>query len=233
MDAAILFSIFGSSLLAFLVIVFLALLFSSYIKIVTVLSIVRVGLGAGSFPSAFVVGGLSMALAFFVMYPTIVDSTQAMDKVFQSRSAGQSWSGATDQVRAAALGSALDRWKLFLQAHAGKQEVDRFVDAAKRLDQGQTAAGVKTGADAAEVRSDSWRVLAPAFLVSELKAAFSTGLSLFLPFLIVDLLAATALAAIGLERLNPVLVALPIKLLLFVAVDGWSLITTNLVSTYH
>ena len=80
--------------------------------------------------------------------------------------------------------------------------------------------------------SNSWQVLAPAFLVSELKKGLSTGLNLLLPLLIIDILVATVIVALGYESLNPHLIALPLKLALFLALDGWMLITTNLISTY-
>ncbi len=216
---------FGFSALGLLLLVLLALAFSCYVKIVTVLAMLRVGLGFYSVPSAFVTGGLAVALAFFVMYPTLMSCATTMDGVIRSAPAP-----VTDIHRAAAMDAGLEHWKGFLQRHAHEKEVSRFVELAAVLDK---EPGTKSGEQ--QVKSglpQSWRVLAPAFLVSELKEAFATGLSLFLPFLIIDLLVANILTAIGLERLSIVSVAFPFKLLLFVTLDGWSLITTNLVATY-
>jgi flagellar biosynthesis protein FliP len=219
----------GFSVITVLVVLFFVLVFSAYVKIVTVLSIVRVGLGLGSLPAVFVVGGLSFGLSFFVMYPTLLDSSRAMDQVLQARSAPVS-----DQLRAAAFNAGLERWKVFLRTCAHKSEVERFTEIAAKLD----AAGKvkdneqKPEASASSVDPNSWRILAPAFLVSELKEAFATGLTLFLPLLVIDLFIANVLVAVGLERMSPAVVSFPFKLLLFVMVDGWTLITTNLVSTY-
>ena len=103
--------------------------------------------------------------------------------------------------------------------------------------QGKSSSKIEEVKDEADSGSgngviDSWQVLAPAFLISELKRAFKTGLTLFLPFLVIELVVANILVAVGLTRLAPEYVALPFKILLFVVLDGWALITTNLVSTY-
>ena len=166
--------------------------------------------------------------SFFVMYPTLIESSRAMDQVLKSRS------NVTDEARAAAFNAGIEKWKFFVRAHAGKPEVERFGDLARRFDTAATAKRSITSADTGHlaIDLDSWRILAPAFLVSELKSAFATGLTLFLPFLVIDLFVANVLVAVALERINPALVALPFKLMLFVLLDGWSMITTNLVSTY-
>lgn len=188
---------------------FLVFVLSAYVKIVTVLGILRVGLGTDSIPSMLVTSGLAFVLSLFVMYPTLA-----------------AWGGAAAQQRGGAgyYRTGLDEWRQFLSAHAHSEEKTRFANLAARLDGAAPPSAASAG--------ESWRVLAPAFLSSELKEAFATGLSLFMPFLVIDLLIATVLAGVGLERLNPVAVAFPFKLLLFVMVDGWSLITINLASTY-
>ena len=213
-DATLIFANFGASFAAVFILALLALLLSSYVKLVTVLSIVRTGFGIYSLPSAFVTTGLALVLSFFVMYPTLQGSLAEVDRILRGTAAPN------DQVRAQALNAGIQKWKEFLSAHTSELEKAKFAEIVQ-----QSTPPVDL--------SNSWRVLAPAFLVSELKGAFATGLSLFLPFLVIDLLVALALAAVGLERLDPVLAAFPFKLLLFVAVDGWALITTNLVAAYH
>lgn len=219
----------------------LALIFSSYIKIVTVLSIIRVGLGLNSIPSAFVTCGLAFSLALFVMFPTLLDSAQIM------RASGIGSSATiNNQDRAVALGKGIDEWKRFLVAHTHASELQAFVQISKRLrhdKSGSRQLDQKNASDSSSTENLStgknetkqtheWHILAPAFMVSELKEAFAIGLSLFLPFLVVELLVAHTLVAVGLTQLNPHIVSFPFKLLLFVLADGWSVITTNLVSTY-
>lgn len=218
MDVLSTFGNLGFSAISFLLILALVLALSCYVKIVTVLSIVRLGLGANSVPSTFVTGSLALALSFFVMYPTLLKSTKAMDRVASGRAV------VSDQVRAEALNAGLESWKGFLIKHVPSVELERFSSIARKID----------GQSGPEVIADqrSLRILAPAFLVSELKSAFGTGLSLFLPFLVIELLVASILSALGMERLSPSLVSFPFKLLLFVMLDGWAVITANLALTY-
>jgi len=229
-DSTSVFAGLGLSGFTIFLVVLLALAFSAYVKIVTVLSILRLGLGLCSLASSFVVGSLALALSFFVMYPTLAASSGAIDDVLKA--AG---TPVTDKVRAEAFDAGLEKWKTFLRAQAHKETVERFADLAGRFDAanaGAAPAQQPRGDVQAEPLTSSWRVLGPAFIVSELKEAFAAGLTLFLPFLVLDLFMATALTAVGLERMNPAMVAFPFKLLLFVVLDGWTLITGNLVSTY-
>jgi len=220
-DFAALVADLGLSALGLGLLLFLALLFSSYVKIVTVLGMVRAGFGIGSLPGAFITGGLAFSLSLFVMYPQLQNASTAMSGVLKNHSP------VTDQDRAQAVGAGVAEWKKFVQQHAQPAEVGRFQAIALKLDKSQAPA-----AEGTAQLSDSWRILAPAFVVSQLREAFQTGLSIFLPFLVIDLLVAIGLAAVGLERLNPAYAAFPFKVLLFVALDGWSLITTHLVATY-
>jgi flagellar biosynthesis protein FliP len=192
----------------------LVLVLSSYIKLATVLGIVRIGFGVDSLPSTLITGGLALVLSFFVMWPTISSSCSSMDRVLGTEVV-------TDELRAKALNAGLLEWKQFVERHANPEDRQRFLEIANR---GATAETIE--------QDDSWRVLAPAFLVSELKEAFATGLSLFLPFLVIDLLVASVLAALGSEHISSGLVSFPFKILLFVMVDGWAIITTNLVASY-
>jgi len=215
------FANLGLSTLGLLILVLLALLFSSYVKIVTVLSILRAGIGANSIPAVFVTTGLALALSLTVMFPTIRDSARAMDSVLKDASSPPS-----PQVQAQALDKGLGVWQGFLNTHASEGEKQRFASIAARLDKVAEPSAV-------ENYKQSWRILAPAFLVTELQNAFATGISIFLPFLVIDLLIAGILAAVGMTEMNPSFVSLPFKLFLFVMVDGWGLIAGNLLLTYQ
>ena len=224
-DFAALVADLGLSALGLGFLLFLALLFSSYVKIITVLGMVRAGFGIGSLPAAFVTGGLAFSLSLFVMYPQLQNAAGAMSDVLKNHSP------VTDRDRAEAVDAGVAEWKKFVQQHAQPAEVGRFQAIALKMDKPAAAAG-DAARDTAQQLGDSWRILAPAFVVSQLREAFQTGLSIFLPFLVIDLLVAIGLAGVGLDRLNPAYVAFPFKILLFVALDGWSLITTHLVATY-
>jgi len=201
-----------------------ALVFSSFVKISTVLAILRSGLGFHSLPSSFVTGSLAITLSFFVMYPHLRDAASAIDKVVEGSSV------VSTSVKVQAIGAAGKEWKEFLLKHSDPELIKELALIANKIDQDSTAVGNDTAELSRETRD--WRVLAPAFYLSELREAFSIGLKLFLPFLVIDLCVAHLLVALGVTRLEPSSVALPAKLLLFVALDGWSMIAGNLLSSY-
>ena len=122
----------------------------------------------------------------------------------------------------AALSRAGEPLKDFLSRFARPDDRATFLDVARRL----------RGPEATPVAEDDLAVLAPAFVVSELRRAFLVGFLVFVPFLVVDLVVSNVLLALGLTQLSPTSVALPFKLLLFVAVDGWRLLARALALSY-
>ncbi len=201
----------------------ISLLFSSFVKISTVFAILRAGLGANSIPSSFVTGALSIILTFFIMYPYIKDAAISIENLNQTSA------GNKESLQVDALGVASKSWKEFMIRHTDPEVLKEFHLLATDIDK-----NFKNPKDKflKQREAREWRVVAPAFYVTELREAFATGLSLFLPFLIIDLCVAQALVAMGITKLDPLYVALPAKLLLFVSLDGWSLITENLVASY-
>lgn len=235
-DAFLHFSVLGLPLSLISLQVGLFLLFGAYIKISTVLAIVRAGFGFDSIPSAMVVGAISIALAYFVMFPTLSRTATAIDKVVGESVKKGSNAQLSLEERQAVGTIILDQWSKFLVRNCSPVEVERFQEIAKRIDsgkaeQGQSHVGERLSSNS-KMASSPMRILMPAFLVTELKEAFATGLVLFLPFLVVDLVVSAILAAVGVGRLSPAVLAFPLKILLFVSLDGWSVITTNLISTY-
>lgn len=206
---------FGFSSLALVAIIGSFLLLSAYIKIVTVLHIVRMGLGLDSLPGVVVTGALALVLTFFVMAPTLEKSFGAMDPIAER--------GATDENRARAVSAAFEAWKPFLIANSSEKDRRQFSELVQ-------AEGSSTSA--IDETMTSWRVVAPAFVVSQLRDAFRVGLKLLLPFLLIDLLVGAVFAGLALDRMNPSIASFPLKLLLFVSVDGWGLIASNLLRSY-
>ena len=162
---------FGISALGIIAIAAFGLMFSAYIKIVTVLSIVRAGLGLSSLPSAFVSGTLALGLTAFVMTPTVISTTESMDRVLKSTNP------ISDSLKAQAIDAGLATWKKFLEQHAHPDELQKFTRIASNLDSKIPVESVmqKEGSQAvqpeasADRSNHSWRILIPAFLVSELK----------------------------------------------------------------
>jgi type III secretion protein R len=185
-----------------------------FLKIAVVLSILRSALGAPQVPPATAVTGLALVLTLAVMAPVAEASWAAL----AARPAAPGAEGALE-----AGARALGPLKAFLGRFARADDREAFLELAGRL---------RPPGRAAEAAPDDLAVLAPAFMVSELRRAFTVGFLVFLPFLVVDLVVANVLLALGLTQLSPTSVALPLKLLLLVAVDGWRLLARGLALAY-
>lgn len=205
---------FGFSIVSICVIFVLSFVFGSYIKIATVLSFVRTGIGAFGLPSIFVVGILSLALSFFIVKPVFDQIAKELQEEIKVSDVSEV------DLKVKVITKSLDVWKSFILKHTNVKDINTFANIAKKQNV------------SVEVAKNSWQILAPAFIVSELRQAFKTGLSLLMPFLIIELLVAHALTAIGSQKVSPEFVSLPFKIGIFVALDGWSLITANLVNSY-
>jgi flagellar biosynthesis protein FliP len=174
-----------------------------------VLSVVRNAIGLPTVPPNQVVVGLALFLSLFTMAPTL---SEINETALQPLLAGELEQGE-------AIGLAQQPIREFMFAQVGESELALFIDAARqpRPDGPQDVA---------------FTSLVPAFILSELKAAFIIAFVVFIPFLIVDLLTSSTLMSMGMMMLPPVLVSLPFKLLLFVMVDGWTLVVRTLVESY-
>lgn len=184
---------------------------TSFLKIAVVLSIARSALGAPQVPPSTAVTGLALVLTALVMSP-VAERSLAL-----ARAAPEGGVRGT----AAALAAAAEPLREFLARHARPDDRAAFRDVAARLRAGEPPP-----------EETELAVLAPAFVVSELRRAFTIGFLLFVPLLVVDLVVSNVLLALGLTQLSPTSVALPFKLLLFVAVDGWKLLARALALSY-
>ena len=188
-------------------------LLTSFLKIAVVLSIARSALGAPQVPPGTAVTGLALALSFLVMAP-VAERAAALGA---ARPGEAGVAGAATRLSRAA-----GPVREFLARFARPDDRGAFLDVARRLRPAEGPAPAE----------DDLAVLAPAFVVSELRRAFTIGFVVFIPFLAVDLVVANVLLALGLTQLSPTSVALPFKLLLFVAVDGWRLLARALALSY-
>jgi type III secretion protein R len=191
---------------------------TSYTKIVVVLSLLKNALGLQQVPPAIVTNGLALVLSWYVMYPVGMKVVEGIDLDQQRPRASQTLT----------ILEIYDRAKTplreFLNKHAKTHERAFFMDAAKRL------MGEKF---AATVVDTDFVVLVPAFAISELTEAFLIGVVIALPFIVIDMLVANVLMALGMQMMSPTMIALPVKLLLFVMLDGWSRLAHALVLTYR
>lgn len=194
---------------------------TSFVKIAVVFSILRNALGTGQVPSGAIITALSVILTLYVMAPV---GQQVAE------SAGPDMARVTFDMKGKsvdALLRAIDRGKVplksFLSRNTGPREQRLFLDLARR---------VRAPDQREEVLKDDLLVLFPAFLITELTEAFQIGFLVFIPFLVVDMVVANVLLALGMHMLSPTTVSLPFKLLLFVLVDGWYLLARALVLGY-
>ena len=189
-----------------------ALLFTvtGFTRILIVLGFIRTALGTPTSPPNQVLVGIALFLTLFVMAPTFnTIKDTALDPLQEKKiDAG---AGAQARREAAA--------RVHVQADA--QQGPRAVRALAKMDRPKTRADIPT------------YVLIPAFIISELKTAFQIGFLIFLPFLVIDLVVARTLMSMGMMMLPPVFISLPFKILLFVLVDGWDLVTRSLVQSFH
>jgi len=192
---------------------FLLVAFTSFAKISVVLSLTRSALGTQQAPPTMVLTGLSAALSLLVMSPVAEAMLARVHGVRLPAAPGP------EMLRVAR--DAAEPLRAFLVAQ-GSPELRAELAALSRELHGGTD------------RSESdLAVVAPAFVLSELKEAFQIGFLIFLPFLVVDMVVANVLLALGMQSLSPSQVSLPFKVLLFVAVDGWALLARSLVQGYR
>ena len=185
------------------------LMMTGFTRIVIVLSLLRQALGTQAAPPNQVIIGLSLFLTFFVMGPTL-------DKVYSQ--AYQPY--AAQQI---AFDEALKRGEVPMREFMLKQTRQSDLALFSRL------AKVDANVKPADV---PFKVLVPAFVTSELKSAFQIGFLIFIPFLIIDMVVASVLMSMGMMMMSPVIVALPFKIMLFVLVDGWTLLVGSLVESF-
>ncbi|MGK7862239.1 flagellar type III secretion system pore protein FliP [Falsiroseomonas sp. E2-1-a4] len=186
----------------------LIVMMTAFARIVIVLALLRSAIGAPSIPPNPVLIGLALFLTLFVMEPALM---QSWEQGLRPMAAGTI--GELEGLQAAA-----EPFRRFMAAQVRDSDLALFLDLANL-----------PMSDAAQA---PWRVLTPAFMVSELRRAFEIGFLIFLPFLVIDLVAASLLMSLGMMMLPPTIVALPFKLAFFVLVDGWRLIAGSLVQGF-
>jgi len=182
---------------------------TSFLRFVIVFSMLKTAMGTQQVPPSIVIIGLSMILTFFTMGSTF-------EKMYEMGSVPYK----QNQNIVLAINEGSKPLKEFMMKQTRQSDLAFFVE----LSQG------KPPATPDEITI--WQV-APAFIISELKTAFEIGFIIFVPFIVLDLVVANILLALGMFMLSPTIISLPFKLLIFIAVDGWALIVQGLVTSYN
>jgi len=185
------------------------LMMTSFVRIIIVLSLLRQALGTGQTPPNMVLVGLSLFLTLFIMSPVF-------DNIYQNALLPY-MNGSMPFEKALALAEAPVR--NFMTMQTREDDITMFMQIAQK----------KEVASAAEV---PFTTLMPAFITSELKSAFTIGFMIYIPFVVIDLIVASVLMSMGMMMLSPMIISMPFKLMLFVLVDGWTLLMGSLASSF-
>jgi len=202
---------------------FVVLLLTSFVKIAVVLAILKSALGAAQIPPSHVVTGLALILTLYVMAPTGERMFKAAEADLGQGSGAELLSGKSLEALGAAVSKAREPLREFLLKQTSTKDRSLFHQLSLRM---------RSATEGASVTDHDFLVIAPAFLASELRRAFEIGFLILIPFLVVDLVVANLLAALGMNMLSPTSVSLPFKLLLFVLADGWQLVLRGLIESY-
>ena len=195
---------------------FLIVMGTCFVKLVVVFALVRNALGIQSIPPNIAMHGLALILTVYIMMPVILESYENL--------ADRNVSYDNLEEIGASLGGALAPYRAFLEKHAGEKHVDFFIE---------TAGSLWGEERQHELNRDNLFILIPAFVVSELTSAFAIGFLIYLPFIVIDLIISNILLAMGMMMMSPMTISLPLKLLLFVFLDGWEQLIQGLILSYQ
>jgi len=203
---------------------FVIVMVTSFVKIVVVLGLVRSALGTQQIPPNPVITGLAMVLSIYIMLPIGIDIYRASESVINTQTKQPVVSNISIQLLVKAINKGKEPLRDFLAKHIHNKDQQMFFTLAQSMR--------KTEKDKADVGQKDFSILVPAFITSELKEAFQIGFIIYLPFVVIDMVVANILLAMGMMMISPITISLPFKLLLFVLVDGWHIITRGLLLGY-
>jgi type III secretion protein R len=205
---------------------FILMMITSFVKIAVVMSIVRQAIGTQQIPPTQVITGMAIILTIYIMTPVGLEVyANTQDLLLQKGSRGQDFLEKIKVDTMLEIGrEAQHPIRAFLIKHAHLKDRDMFYKLAWKMRQPR---------DRATLTDEDFSIIVPAFVISELKEAFQIGFILFVPFLVIDMVVANILMALGMQMLSPTTISLPFKILLFVLVDGWYLITRGLLLGYQ
>jgi len=182
---------------------------TSFTRIIVVLSLIRSAIGVQQTPPNTVLVSLALFLTFFVMSPVLTESYEKgiAPLLNEEISEIEAFKRAAEPIHG------------FMMTHVREKELEVFLSLSRE-------------ATPSTPEAMPFKVLIPAFVVSELRRAFEIGFLMFIPFLIIDMVVASILMSMGMMMLPPIMIALPFKIIFFVLVDGWSLVATSLVRSF-
>lgn len=209
----------GLSLLPFAV-----MLLTSYLKVVIVLSLLRNAIGVQQSPPNQVLNGIALLVTVYVMFPTGLAMYNAAESYIKAETPQVLFSGPTASYLVNVADKAKEPLRGFLQRNTVGKNMTSFYQLAYKTFPEEYRAKLKP---------NDFIVLIPAFITSQLKSAFEIGVLIYLPFFVIDMVTSNILLAMGMMMLSPLTIALPLKLLLLVMVDGWTVIIQGLTMSFR
>lgn len=214
-----------AALAALTLVPFALIMVTSFVKMAVVLSMVRQAIGTQQIPPTQVITGLATILTVYIMMPVGLDIYHDVQGRLTSpeyQHVSTADLKANQMIELLQIGQ--EPLRQFLIKHAHLKDRDMFFRLAWKM---------RKPRDRATLTDQDWAIITPSFVISELKESFQIGFILFVPFLVVDMVVSNILMALGMQMLSPTTISLPFKVLLFVLVDGWFLITRGLVLGYQ
>lgn len=193
---------------------------TSFTRIIIVLSLLRSAIGIQQTPPNVVLISLALFLTFFIMQPVFDKSyTEGVEPLIQDK---------IDEVEA--MKKIAEPFREFMLKHTRESDLALFNEIAEEAD--KKASPDKTKSKKESNEAVPYKSLIPAFMISELRRAFEIGFLIFIPFLIIDMVVASILMSMGMMMLPPVLISLPFKIIFFVLIDGWAMLSESLVRSF-
>lgn len=200
------------------------MMLTSYLKIVVVIALLRNALGVQQAPPNQIVNGIALLLTFYVMFPTGLQMYDSAKSYIEQNAPTKLVSSETARYVVGALNQTKEPLRTFLKKNTSQESLTRFYQMAYKIFPAKFKADL--------TRTD-FIVLMPAYITSQLRDAFAIGVLIYLPFFVIDLVTSNILLAMGMMMLSPLTISLPLKLLLLVMVDGWTILIQGLVLTFR
>ena len=203
---------------------FMIMLMTSFLKIVIVFSLLRNAIGVQQSPPNQAINGMALIMSIYVMFPTGVAMYDQAKEYIQSQNPQALFSPESAFYVVNVIDKAKEPLKDFLKRNTAVKNTRYFYQLAyKKFPEGYKE----------QISIDDFIILVPAYITSQIKAAFEVGVLIYLPFFVIDLVTSNILLAMGMMMLSPLTIALPLKLLLIVMIDGWTMIVQGLVLSFR
>jgi type III secretion protein R len=203
---------------------FAIMMLTSYLKVVIVLSLLRNALGVQQAPPNQILNGIAILVMVYVMFPTGLAMYKAGEAQIKNKPPQELFSAPTAEYLIQIAESVKEPLREFLQRNTSMKHITGFYQLAYKSFPEEFKGSLKP---------TDFIIVIPSFITSQLKAAFEIGVLIYLPFFVIDLVTSNILLAMGMMMLSPLTIALPLKLLLIVMIDGWTLIIQGLVLSFR